>query len=230
MKRIKVITWLICLTIVMASCVSSKKYNDLLNQYNKQNEDFNNAKIKLKESNTAWTNATSELENCKKTSTGLEQENKNLKEEALLSKQEIEELQKQLKTSNSKINEVLNDKSKHLAELGNKLTMKEQELYLKERNLDSLQAITAESQEQIKKMRLQLEASNKKLENIHNKLKEALLGFENKGLSIENKNGKIYVSMDEKLLFSSGSWQVSTDGKKALEEMAVILSNNTDID
>ncbi len=230
MKKIRITTGLICLILIATSCVSSKKYNDLLNQYNNRNEDFNNIKIKLDEATTELTTATTELQNCTKNKDLLKQENDNLKEENTLSKQELEELQNQLKHSNSRINEVLNDKSKHLTELSNKLTTKEQELRQKEENLDSLQRAMLTSQEQIKKMKTQLEASNKKLEDIHNKLKQALLGFENKGLTIENKNGKIYVSMDEKLLFSSGSWQVSEEGKRALSEMAVILANNTDID
>lgn len=230
MKKIRIAAGVICLILIATSCVSSKKYNDLLNQYNTKSDDFNNVKIKLDEATLELTSSKTELQNCAKNKDLLKQENDNLKQENSLSKQELEELQNQLKHSNSRINEVLNDKSKHLTELSNQLATKEQELRQKEENLDSLQNAMFSSQEQIKKMKTQLEASNKKLEDIHNKLKQALFGFEKKGLSIENKNGKIYVSMDEKLLFSSGSWQVSEEGKKALSEMAVILANNTDID
>jgi len=230
MSKGKIIGLLIIIVLIMTGCVSSKKYNDLLTNYNNQRENFNQTKSLLEQTSKDLQNTKSDLQDCLKTGSILKEDNRNLKEDNTLSKQEIKELQKQLKTSNSKINEVLNDKSQHLAEMSDNLAIKEQELIQKERNLDSLQTTMLVFQEQINKMKQQLEASNKKLEDIHSKLKNALLGFENKGLSIENKNGKIYVSMDEKLLFSSGSWQVNSEGKQALLEMATILSNNPDID
>jgi chemotaxis protein MotB len=58
---------------------------------------------------------------------------------------------------------------------------------------------------------------------------DALLGFEGKGLTVHMKNGKVYVSMDEKLLFASGKWEVSSDGSSALRDLAKVLMKNPDI-
>jgi len=55
------------------------------------------------------------------------------------------------------------------------------------------------------------------------KLSDALLGFEGKGLTITQKNGKVYVSMDESLLFASGSTTVETKGVDALIKVAKVL-------
>ncbi len=60
------------------------------------------------------------------------------------------------------------------------------------------------------------EASMKKLKET---LSKALKGFEGKGLTVEQKNGKVYVSMENKLLFKSGSWAVGSEGKKAVVEV-----------
>ncbi len=218
------------IVVLLSGCVSSKRYNDLLTDYNKANERLTSKDIELKETKSELKTTKEDLDDCLNDSRLLKTENEQLKRENNISQKEVEELNKQLKTSNSKINEVLNDKSKHLTELSNSLSLKEKELITKERNLDSLQREMLSSQVQIKKMKSQLEASNKKLEDIHEKLKKALLGFTDKGLTIENKDGKIYVSMEEKLLFSSGSWQVSAEGEKALGEIAVVLSNNEDMD
>jgi chemotaxis protein MotB len=140
------------------------------------------------------------------------------------------ELNKQLLVSNNKVNEILKDKGSNLQELNNELNKKELELNQKERNLDSLRVEFSENQNQMKKLKQELSLKDKQLKQIQTKLKDALLGFKDKGLSIETKNGKVYVSMEEKLLFPSGSWQVSNDGMKALQEIAVVLSNNPDID
>lgn len=57
----------------------------------------------------------------------------------------------------------------------------------------------------------------------------ALTGFEGNGLSISTKNGKVYVSMDEKLLFKSGSYQVDQRGIQALNQLSSVLAQNKDI-
>ncbi len=66
-----------------------------------------------------------------------------------------------------------------------------------------------------------------------NKLKEtlskSLKAFEGKGLTVEQKNGKVYVSMENKLLFESGSWTVGSEGKKAVDLVGKVLADNPDI-
>jgi chemotaxis protein MotB len=64
---------------------------------------------------------------------------------------------------------------------------------------------------------------------LKNKVADALKGFEDKGLTIHEKNGKVYVSLDEKLLFASGSWEIDNKGKEALTELGNVLATDKDI-
>ena len=64
---------------------------------------------------------------------------------------------------------------------------------------------------------------------LKNKVSNALLGFEGQGLTVEMKNGKVYVSLDEKLLFRSGSYQVDPKGKQALNQLGTVLERNPDV-
>ena len=103
-------------------------------------------------------------------------------------------------------------------------------------------ALTAE-QDRLNKLKKDLEASSTRLaelekmmadkEALMNKLKEtlskSLKAFEGKGLTVENRNGKVYVSMENKLLFESGSWTVGTEGKKAVKLVGDVLGQNPDI-
>lgn len=61
------------------------------------------------------------------------------------------------------------------------------------------------------------------------KVSDALLGFEGKGLTITQKNGKVYVSMEESLLFQSGKWAVEPKGVEVLKKLAKVLEANQDI-
>ncbi len=67
------------------------------------------------------------------------------------------------------------------------------------------------------------------MNNLKKTVSDALIGFTPEELSIEIKNGNIYVSLQEKLLFKSGSDLVDPKGKEALQKLAAVLNNNPDI-
>lgn len=64
---------------------------------------------------------------------------------------------------------------------------------------------------------------------LKNKLQKALLGFQQSGLSVDIRNGKVYVSLTDKLLFSSGSIVIDEKGKLALQELATVLKTQPEI-
>lgn len=74
-----------------------------------------------------------------------------------------------------------------------------------------------------------LDAQDRNLKKLKDALSKALFEFEGKGLTVEQKNGKVYVSMENKLLFPSGSWSVSKEGKNAVEQLGSVLAQNPDI-
>jgi len=73
-------------------------------------------------------------------------------------------------------------------------------------------------------------ANEKAMNTLKQSLSDALLNFEGKGLTVEQRNGKVYVSMENKLLFDSGSWTVGPQGTKAIDQLAGVLQDNPDID
>jgi chemotaxis protein MotB len=104
---------------------------------------------------------------------------------------------------------------------------------------DELNALAAELAQKKKELEAR-EARVNELENIlkqkdqaaadlKKKLSDALFAFENKGLTITQKNGKIYVSMEESLLFASGKTDVQPKGVEALKGLAKVLDQNPDI-
>jgi len=64
---------------------------------------------------------------------------------------------------------------------------------------------------------------------LKDKLQKALLGFQQNGLTVDIRNGKVYVSLTDKLLFPSGSIIIDANGKKALDQLAAVLNKETDI-
>jgi len=72
-------------------------------------------------------------------------------------------------------------------------------------------------------------AKDAKMNALKNAVSNALTNFEGKGLSVEQRDGKVYVSMENKLLFDSGSWAVNSEGRKAVQQLGTVLAQNPDI-
>lgn len=99
----------------------------------------------------------------------------------------------------------------------------------KEKNLQQLQAELDQRAQRVNELERVLNKKDSTVNALKSKVQNALLGFENKGLTIEQKNGKIYVSLDESLLFASGSYNVEKKGKEVLENLGEVLEKNTDV-
>lgn len=109
--------------------------------------------------------------------------------------------------------------------------------------LEAKQKALAAEQDRLNKLKKDLEASSTRLAELEKmmadkdaamkKLKETLTkslkAFEGKGLTVTEKDGKVYVSMENKLLFESGSWTVGSEGKKAVDLVGKVLGDNPDI-
>lgn len=100
--------------------------------------------------------------------------------------------------------------------MGEELRKKEAELNVKEYKLKELQEVIA--------------ALNGKVEKLRNTITAAMESFKPEDISVMIKDGKIYITMPEKLLFRSGSYKVDPLGVEALGKLATVLINNPEIE
>jgi len=142
-----------------------------------------------------------------------------------------------------RLNKLLSGSASDNAKLSGDLQLTKEQLLKKEDELKALEAKLNKQKQELDELSAQLklrEARVKELETIlaqkdqaaadlKKKLSDALLGFENKGLTITQKNGKVYVSMEESLLFASGKTNVEARGVEALKNVAKVLETNEDI-
>lgn len=211
------------------SCVSKKIYQDLESKYADlkkernaladENEDLTAQKNQLELDKT---NLQTELDKTKA-------ERDKLANDYAATKKNLDNLKSSYAALEKNSNDALESNMKKNRELLAELEAKQK-------------ALNAE-QERLNKLKTDLEASSTRLAELEkmmadkeaamNKLKEslskALNAFEGKGLSVEHRNGKVYVSMENKLLFESGSWTVGTEGKKAVKALGNVLAENPEI-
>lgn len=132
-----------------------------------------------------------------------------------------------LKTKNDelqvKYNNLIDENLSQTDQFNRTLKAKSDELSEKERLLN-------EREKALKEMQLTIAKQDSITKRLNGILRSALLGFNPDELSVEIRNGKVYVSMSDKLLFKSGSAAVEEKGREALKLLADVLNKNTDID
>ncbi|MGB3074115.1 MAG: OmpA family protein [Chitinophagales bacterium] len=113
--------------------------------------------------------------------------------------------------------------------LNDSLKKKQQDLYIKGKELDSLQQNLTAREQKLSELQSLLQQKDSAASALKAQLNKALLGFEKSDLTVEQRNGKVYVSMAEKLLFKSGSTAVDPKGVDALKKLAAVLKQNPDL-
>lgn len=236
--------------IFSTSCVTQKRYADLEAKYKKCSEDLSGIEKAKNDINVVNNELNAEIEKLKKQKLENDNETALLREKFNKTDSEHAQLSSDFSALQMKYNKLLTgnraetqDVMDALQKTQTDLLKKENDLKKSEADLLKLQAQLNEKKANLDILTEQLDAKEKKLNDLQaildnkdkqvaelkNKITAALLGFKDKGLSIETRNGKVYVSMDEKLLFASGSWTVAEEGKNALKSVAKVLEMNKDI-
>jgi len=157
--------------------------------------------------------------------------------------EEIDALERKYTNLESTHEELLRGNARETRRLLNELQNTQEDLARKEQLLKQLESNVNQQKQDVIRLQAELEARNARLmemekmlnekdrilEDLKNKVADALMGFEGQGLTVTRKDGKVYVSLEENLLFQSGSTVVDPNGVKALEQLAVVLGNNPDI-
>ena len=138
-------------------------------------------------------------------------------------KSDIADLNKQVDELEKQNNNLIDDNLSRTERFNTAMQQKSEELTAKEKLLLDREKALMELRKRIARQ----DSITKQLNDI---LRNALLGFNSDELSVEIKNGKVYVSMSDKLLFKSGSAAVESKGKDAIKALADVLNKNPDVD
>ncbi len=222
-----------CLAIAISSCVSKKEYDSLLDKYmqtqvEKSNTDKNLSNLQS-ETEANKQKLSQAIEKLQLDSTNLSELIENMKAEMenLESEKEKLALEQQQKLKNA-----LNENQKTNAELLQMqidLEKQKQALDQKEKSLQNLQNEIQQKSNRITELEKSLNEQKLQSENLKNTIKNALTQFNAGELEVYSKDGKVYVSMSDKLLFKSGSTAVEPKGIEALGKLADVIKKNTDI-
>jgi chemotaxis protein MotB len=238
--------WFLSLIVVscyLSSCVPARQFDDL----QKKDKDCQSENERLKSENqnmgTKNTELASEISDLQKRVSTLQRDTSEMSSANSRLTSLYDELSKsydKLLFNNEKL---LAGNTEETKKLIAQLNQTKEDLQKKEDQLKKDQKNLADNQNRLEELKGSLkdrEAKVAELQSVLNKkdsavsalkkaVTDALLGFENNGLTVSQKNGKVYVSLEEQLLFASGSTIVEKKGEQALKQLGSVLEKNKDI-
>lgn len=235
--KVNSIFQILCFVLLVSSCVSGKKYKELvqrekvcaeeLEKFKQSSLDFES---KYKDFQVLYDVAAADLVSIKKDTSVLGEKFRLLFQDFLALTAENDALEKtydKYKSLNAKETSAL---QKQLEAKSIEIQRKSEELLALDAELKSKEKQLVEREQRVNELEEMLQRQEATLKALKDKVAAALIGFENSGLKVEEKNGKIYVSLEAKLLFKSGSIVVEAEGKKALIEIGKALELEKDLE
>ena len=221
------------LILLCTSCVSMKEYEKLQTQYNQANKNLTLSKQEMQEVREENAELVRQNQNMTATLNDLNSEQQKCKETVTTLNRAIADLQLQYDTTVENYMQQLTGKNRDLSKTSQLLEQRTRELNEKEAAFRTREQQLQERQSQLEEQeaatREALAAKERELESVRGAVAKALVGFSDMGLNVETKEGKVYVSMEDKLLFASGSWTVSPKGVEAIKMLAQVLEENKDL-
>jgi len=208
---------------VLSSCVSTKKYKDLDDKYIKLRSENVELKEELDKLSNKSLKCLSALDRLQVQYETLKNKYETLDKLYKVKENAYQKLQASYEALSQSSSQTLAYEAEKSRKLLDELEKKQKELAQERAELDK----RSKKIEQLESLIAQKDA---KLNNLKASLSRALNKFKGQGLKVTQKNGKIYISMENKLLFDSGSWHVKQNGKDAIKTIANILSINPDVE
>lgn len=225
------------------SCVPTRQFNDVQEKNRKLLAEKDLLKAENQNFSVNKNEMTSKLESLESDIKETEQKYRDKSEEYDQLKKDLNRVNRQYFDLRKAQEELIKGNDQETRRLLKQLQVTQESLAGKEDELRELELSLKNKKQNLEELFFELDKRNAKLIELEkilqkkdsvvlalkDKVSSALLGFKNDGLTVTLKNGKVYVSLEEKLLFGTGSTTVSRNGVDALGKLGRVLERNTDI-
>ena len=229
--------------LLSLSCVPSRQFKKLEENHKSCMEEMDMLKIQYQKSRLENTEMRAEIEKLNVGISSMADDSLQRYNEFMQLKGEFNKLGREYNDLQQAQEVIIKGSAKETARLLRELQAAQENLQTREDELRKIETALTNERVRLDEMQFTLEDKNARLielqqvlarqdssvKALRNKVSTALLGYENEGLTVEVKNGKVYVSLEEKLLFQSGSYTVDPKGRTALRQLAGVLEQNPDI-
>ncbi len=222
--------------VLLTSCVPQRKYQEAADRAKLLQAETDAANARARDAQTA-------LEEVNSRMADLERRMKELQRDTTITGTSLRQMTMQYDKINTLNNELLEKYNKLLAgdrsenqklvadleALRSDLINKEDSLNALSKRVGEKQAALADREARLAELQAEIAAKDAAMKGLKDRVSQALTGFEGKGLTVEQRGGRIYVSMENKLLFPSGSAAVDPKGREAISKLAKAIENEKDL-
>jgi chemotaxis protein MotB len=240
---LKPTVWAVLGLLLVSSCVPTQKYREMESKKTQLGDERNDLFARNEKLNVDNLEMKSKIATLESELKDVQTEQEGVQEEYDKLRSVYDELSRRYDDLKKSQDALLQGHDRETRRLLTELQSAQKDLMLKEDRLKELEENAAQKMVDLEQLRAELEARNQRmveLEQVLNQkdvqmkalkdaISDALYGFEKEGLSVYIKNGMLYVSMQEKLLFQTGSIEVDPRGVEALKKLAGVLEQNPDI-
>lgn len=206
---------LLTLALISASCVPQSKYKELEQKYYAALQGETKNQLTIEEKEIALKNLGDQFKSLQEQQNALTRKKAELDAEYNQLQGEYDSKIKDLENLKLKNEKLSQEALQERKKIQGELEQTQGQLQEKIRRINELEGLISQQKEGVSTLK--------------NKLQNALKRYEGKGITVEEKEGYIYVSMDNKLLFPSASWNVESEGVRALQEISSVLSSDPDL-
>lgn len=233
----RIIPFLLVAVLVLNSCVTKKAHNALQSEFDTLKKEASLTSQENKDNLKANEELSAKVIELEKENKLLKSNEKQIGRKMQFLEDEIISLKESNLILENNYNDLLSSSSSRNQKLFKQLGEKERLLKLKEDSLnartiriESLEADLAAREARVKELEKLMAQQDSAVQALKNKIKDALYNFSADEVSIEVKNGKVYISLSNEILFKSGSTTVDPKGVEAMDLLAKILNANEDIE
>lgn len=215
--------------VLFNSCVSAKKYDELERRSSALDRENREMSAELEQYERSSAKLEEDLFNLRNDYETITTERNQLAEKLATLRKNYESLEKSYDALEQNSSAAIAENSRQNRELLAQLDEKEAALIQEKNRLEKLEKDLEKRSRRINELESVIAAKDAKMNALKNAVSNALTNFEGKGLTVEQREGKVYVSMENKLLFDSGSWSVNSEGRQAVKQLGQVLARNPDI-
>ncbi|HMN05085.1 MAG TPA: OmpA family protein [Flavobacteriales bacterium] len=214
---------------LLSACVPARKYEELNARYKATQDSEAAAQAKAQQAEAAMKDLQVTLDDLQRRKAMLERDTLTLGTSLRNMTNQYDKINALNNELLAKYNTLVAGGSAENRKLLTDLEANRLKLQGKEDSLNVLSASLRDREAKLAKLQAELDQKDQSMKALKNRVSQALTGFEGKGLTVTEKNGQIYVSLENKLLFPSGSTTVDAKGREALSNLAKAIANEKDL-
>lgn len=211
----KIIALLLAIGIATTGCVSKKKYQEMESLKNRVQDMLDKRSDELSKLKSDVAELSTKVNDCQEARLRLANDTTKLASANRKMRQDLSEMRASCDQLNTNYQKLKTQSTEKMRDMVDQLETLQRDLNQRERRLAEVERT--------------LHQRDSVMNLLQQRVANALMGFRDEGLTVEIKDGKVYVSLSNKLLFASGSTKIDANGQNALVGLANVLKEQKDL-